>query len=290
MKMGFKTKIIIHGLVPPKENFVRFSDEQEKLDFLKKVGLIAPTADVCKQFFYNGIFSNDICKCDIVGYSGTNTVIIRMDNHLHCINADCLADMQPLVKEISEYINNVPVYTTSVQIHENADDEKETEKKIVDKIKKLVNKKFFETADIAIKVNTSGYNSLIAIPQDTVYRSGLVSKKLIARIKLGKNVEYIALPGSAQKTLEEHNIPFSKIKSDDFLRISIDDFLLRDDDGLRKAINDIFLHALNFPPFGCCSRYKECSEKGECVHPDILYAAAACQYKKHLDNGENFYK
>lgn len=285
-----QTKIKIHGLIPPKEAFTKFSNERSKLDFLKEIGLIAPTVDVCKQFFYNGLYSDNLCKCEIVGHIGKNTLIIQMDKHLHCINADCLAEMQPLVKEIPQYINNVPVFVAPTQSYKCNDDEKTVEERIVEKVKELVDSRFLETTEIAIKENKSDYNSLIAIPQNTIYRSGLANEKLIARIKLGKKVEYIALPGSARKTLEEYDVPFSTVKSDDFLRISIYEFLLRDDDGIKKAINDIFLNALNFPSFGCCGRYQECSEKGECIHPDILYASAACQYKKHLDNGENFYK
>lgn len=285
-----QTKIKIHGLIPPKETFTKFSNEQSKLDFLKDIGLIAPTVDVCKQFFYNGLYSDNLCKCEIVGHIGNNTLIIQMDKHLHCINADCLAEMQPLVKEIPQYINNVPVFVAPTQSYKLNDDEKTIEERIVEKVKELVDSRFLETTEIAIKENKSDYNSLIAIPQNTIYRSGLANEKLIARIKLGKKVEYIALPGSARKTLEEYDVPFSTVKSDDFLRISIYEFLLRDDDGIKKAINDIFLNALNFPSFGCCGRYQECSKKGECIHPDILYASAACQYKKHLDNGENFYK
>lgn len=285
-----QTKIKIHGLIPPKETFTKFSNEQSKLDFLKDIGLIAPTVDICKQFFYNGLYSDNLCKCEIVGHIGNNTLIIQMDKHLHCINADCLAEMQPLVKEIPQYINNVPVFVAPTQSYKLNDDEKTIEERIVEKVKELVDSRFLETTEIAIKENKSDYNSLIAIPQNTIYRSGLANEKLIARIKLGKKVEYIALPGSARKTLEEYDVPFSTVKSDDFLRISIYEFLLRDDDGIKKAINDIFLNALNFPSFGCCGRYQECSKKGECIHPDILYASAACQYKKHLDNGENFYK
>lgn len=285
-----QTKIKIHGLIPPKETFTKFSNEQIKLDFLKDIGLIAPTVDVCKQFFYNGLYSDNLCKCEIVGHIGNNTLIIQMDKHLHCINADCLAEMQPLVKEIPQYINNVPVFVAPTRSYKRNDDEKTVEERIVKKVKELVDSRFLETAEIAIKENKSDYNSLIAIPQNTIYRNGLANEKLIARIKLGKKVEYIALPGSARKTLEEYDVPFSTVKSDDFLRISIYEFLLRDDDGIKKTINDIFLNALNFPSFGCCGRYQECSEKGECIHPDILYASAACQYKRHLDNGENFYK
>lgn len=285
-----QTKIKVYGLVPPKEAFTKFSNEQSKLDFLKDIGLIAPTVDACKQFFYNGLYSDNLCKCEIVGHIGKNTLIIQMDKHLHCINADCLAEMQPLVKEIPQYINNVPVFVAPMQDYKYNDGGKIFEERIVEKVKELVDSRFLETCDITVKENKSDYNSLIVVPQDTIYRGGSAKEKLIARIKTKGETPYISLPGSSRKTLEKYHIPFSTTKIDSFLRISIDDFLSKNDEGIQKAINDIFLNALSFLSFGCCGRYQECSEKGECIHPDILYASAACQYKKHLDNGENFYK
>lgn len=41
-------------------------------------------------------------------------------------------------------------------------------------------------------------------------------------------------------------------------------------------------------PFGCCSRFVECSDEKECVHENKLYACA-CYYKHNLDNGKIFY-
>ncbi|GHU95783.1 hypothetical protein FACS1894208_09220 [Clostridia bacterium] len=40
--------------------------------------------------------------------------------------------------------------------------------------------------------------------------------------------------------------------------------------------------------FGCCSRYRDCSMAGECVHPDADFSAA-CTYKVNLEGGRIFY-
>ena len=40
--------------------------------------------------------------------------------------------------------------------------------------------------------------------------------------------------------------------------------------------------------FGCCSRYEDCSNAKECLHPDKTIAAA-CAYKKNLESGRIFY-
>lgn len=72
------------------------------------------------------------------------------------------------------------------------------------------------------------------------------------------------------------------------------------DKGVFEAESDTDLQAFSglvakrleslFPasPFGCCGRYKECSEAGRCIHSNAFYAPA-CNYKAHLEAGRNFY-
>ena len=40
--------------------------------------------------------------------------------------------------------------------------------------------------------------------------------------------------------------------------------------------------------FGCCSRFKLCSDAKKCVHPNKIYAHA-CMYYQHLREGRIFY-
>lgn len=40
--------------------------------------------------------------------------------------------------------------------------------------------------------------------------------------------------------------------------------------------------------FGCCGRYEACSDAKKCIHPDPIMAAA-CAYKKNLEQGRIFY-
>lgn len=44
----------------------------------------------------------------------------------------------------------------------------------------------------------------------------------------------------------------------------------------------------NTTSFGCCSRYKECSDAKKCVHPDED-RSKYCQYRKNLESGKIFY-
>ena len=50
-------------------------------------------------------------------------------------------------------------------------------------------------------------------------------------------------------------------------------------------------YVIHFEPkdkFGCCSKYKECSVTGECVHDNKFYSKA-CWYRKNLESGNIFY-
>lgn len=58
-------------------------------------------------------------------------------------------------------------------------------------------------------------------------------------------------------------------------------------------IKDNILYCLKYysskaKSFGCCSRFVECSDAKNCVHPNKLYATA-CTYKHNLDAGKIFY-
>lgn len=41
-------------------------------------------------------------------------------------------------------------------------------------------------------------------------------------------------------------------------------------------------------PFGCCDKYVECSDKGECIHGNLLYSTV-CAYRRNLEAGRIFY-
>ena len=53
---------------------------------------------------------------------------------------------------------------------------------------------------------------------------------------------------------------------------------------------DVLDRAIDSSPksFGCCSRYVECSEAGQCVHPDAAFSME-CMYKTNLKRGRIFY-
>lgn len=141
------------------------------------------------------------------------------------------------------------------------------------------------------EATNSEYRSIVISAEPTPYRLNSNAEPLLCRVKFGAKSQYISFAPQHKKILDKHQIPYVITASDSFLRISLSDFFtLASQVNFRYAINEIFAAAFNFDSFGCCSRYKECSEAGECLHDDLIYASAACQYKKHLDKGEIFYK
>ncbi len=60
-----------------------------------------------------------------------------------------------------------------------------------------------------------------------------------------------------------------------------------------QFLKEVILYEIaNYVPraqtFGCCGKFRECSDAGRCLHANKLYACA-CQYKKNLLSGKVFY-
>ena len=131
----------------------------------------------------------------------------------------------------------------------------------------------------------------ISLPY-TVYRENF-SDSLFARLKTEKEVKYISFKEKYRNRFENHGILTYGIKSEpDFFRIPLDEFSkieeLKNDPDFIQLIEDIFLDALTFEPFGCCHKYVECSDAKKCLHDDLIYATA-CMYRKNLEQGRIFY-
>lgn len=105
------------------------------------------------------------------------------------------------------------------------------------------------------------------------------STKTLTKIKFGKKVSYVSFPVSCANTLDAYSIYYSKIKSEDALRVSIDEFSIISPQIIKDLFTNIMLAAFNFQAFGCCGKFKECEKTGICIHDDILYSTA-CQYRK----------
>ncbi|MBS6701485.1 MAG: hypothetical protein KH284_07760 [Clostridiales bacterium] len=164
-----------------------------------------------------------------------------------------------------------------------------TEEEILLKIVKLIPDYLMEGVKVGVAINKSDYNSITIKTKPSPYCMQL-KEFLFARIKTTGTNQYVSFSSKFKTLFDDINIPYSQIKSSpDFVRIKLSDF----DEFLKNQsapdiLQKIYMNAFSFDPFGCCSRYLECSDLKRCVHPDIVYATA-CQYRKNLENGAIFY-
>lgn len=161
---------------------------------------------------------------------------------------------------------------------------------VVKMMESLIEPSFLSGSSLVLQEN-SAYSSVLIKSPATPYRSGANKDKsmLFCRIKSTKKIRYVAFPATYEEDFSAAGFKLSKIESDsEFVRISIDEFVEKIESA-KPALNKIFRRAFSFSSFGCCSRYKECSEQERCIHEDQLYATA-CMYRKNLESGKNFYK
>ena len=100
-------------MIAPPENFCLFSSNIEKLKKYKQWGLASPKATGLRQLTYSGRYTPSPTVCDVVGYVDYNTVVISINDNLHCIHPDYLAEMQVGRAIIDERIDEL---TTAISI------------------------------------------------------------------------------------------------------------------------------------------------------------------------------
>lgn len=70
-------------------------------------------------------------------------------------------------------------------------------------------------------------------------------------------------------------------------RVEMD--IVRQVDFFRKAVDYLISTQKPSHLFACCSKYKECSQAGKCLHEHPYYSKG-CYYRENLENGRVFYK
>lgn len=168
---------------------------------------------------------------------------------------------------------------------------KEFEQQIADKINALILPENLDHARILLQENAGSLDSIIIRLENNPWRNGVIKGDIIlARIKTSGDTQYLnfknkflyLFDGMDIKSLPvpdaEAQYDWARVELNSFMKLlnaPTEDFI--------KAINTIYLGSIVFPEFGCCSKFKECSEKRECVHIDRLYSTA-CQYRKIISN------
>lgn len=164
----------------------------------------------------------------------------------------------------------------------------EIENQVLTYLINLLNPQLLKTASLEIQENKGLYNSVLIKVENNPYRNGVANKFLFARIRSSGKQPYISFNSRYTKLQAVFaNDIYSIASEPTFIRIDLNAFLEYPDSAtLSKVLNEIFLSSFSFPTFGCCSRYKECSNEHQCVHPDLLYATA-CMHRKIIEKEES---
>lgn len=165
-------------------------------------------------------------------------------------------------------------------------------------IKDLAIQKFNDTASELLKENgvfdlqtMVGNDSIVyRITTNSSYRTNDENIVSVAKVKEGGLLEYVSFSDKYIKLFDEAGISYTIFESGNCIRLTEMEFVVATQNSqFSSIIERIVLQSFNYASFGCCSKYIECSNAKKCLHEDIFYATASCQYKKHLDINEIFY-
>ena len=162
------------------------------------------------------------------------------------------------------------------------------DQQIVDQVKRIINQEYLATAKLLLQVNTTE-NSIVIRIDNNPWRNGVIKGDIIfARIKSTGETKYLNFKKKYSSIFDRLNIsqiPASSSEAQyDWMRVKLSDFIDLINNPTEEtihAINSIFINSIEFPSFGCCSKFTECTQKSKCVHSDTLYSTA-CQYNPTL--------
>jgi len=147
-----------------------------------------------------------------------------------------------------------------------------------------------ENGHFGLKAMLGNDNIVYLIDSDSSYRTNNTKSVVVAKVKEGGKLEYISFSDKYANMFDKAGITFSRMDSTNSIRLNEMEFTIASSNAqFPLIVEHIVCQSFNYDSFGCCARYLECSNAKKCIHDDIFYATASCQYKKHLDKGEIFY-
>lgn len=150
-------------------------------------------------------------------------------------------------------------------------------KQITEKIRSCIYQKYLYCADMSLVLNASAENSVIISLENNPWRNGVMNgDKFFARINADEETKYIVFNPSSEYLFENKQSISFKTELNEFM-----EHLEKRSQVFISLINTIFLKAISFSEFGCCSKHEECEKQGKCLHTDQLYATA-CQWRNHI--------
>lgn len=143
-------------------------------------------------------------------------------------------------------------------------------------------KGYYELKSIAIEKEL--YNVLDYSQNKDDSISVFIDRGLFLKVNEKKNT--LLVKSETFKFLFPNEKYENVVQPEGFVKI---DFIKDNFKGLFETILNYTIKSY-FPShkFGCCSKYKECSETGHCLHDDKFYAKG-CYYRENLEQGKNFY-
>ena len=120
------------------------------------------------------------------------------------------------------------------------------------------------------------------------YSSLLYANSLCFRLCLRTNTRYIEVPEASEKVICNNAIHVdSKKVAGGFFRFGIQESHISH---YGEMLESLVIDVINRLPkeWDCCSRYMECSDAKQCVHPNKAFALG-CGYRKILASGRVFY-
>lgn len=176
---------------------------------------------------------------------------------------------------------------------DNSDTETQTTsvKEYIEQLDKEITKKYNAPENFVKYFENSGNNSIYLVEPVADKKSQLIMKCCFKKFK-GETIRYHSFT-IKKSVIDFITIPESAeirdIESDELnTYINFQNF---DENTMNFIKSVVEYYVINFEPkekFGCCSKYKECSDAGECLHDDKFYAKA-CWYRKNLESGNIFY-
>lgn len=127
------------------------------------------------------------------------------------------------------------------------------------------------TEPVTGKLSKMVFNCSIKGKKENKYFSFAINNSLISKI-------------SIPEIAETKNIKSDKVNT--YVNFSVWNDLV-----IKFMKDSILYYVETFEPsdkFGCCSKYRECSEAKKCLHRNQFYSKA-CWYRKNLESGKIFY-
>ena len=149
---------------------------------------------------------------------------------------------------------------------------------------------------IVKEINKPEYTVFLSVEEKKDEKISISAKSfLAARVKLTKKTKYVTIREKNREYFNDyinsHGIVPATVKENNDIWIRLPISSVADVLEMVEPISAVYMTILadfGGERFGCCSRYEQCSDTKECIHPDFILSRA-CAYRRNLEEGRIFY-